>query len=311
MKGDDIVNIQKELKKFSKDIQKKAEAIGINYLQQKYTDSITEDDIEKEYQEGIESGEIDYYSENIEKESVEEVSNIDDSEDTEEDYSEEEIQEAMKEISEETILQLCENRGIDNPSEEDIQDIKRMIAIATLKQNNESEEWYSLTEDDIFDLLSKEGFYIDSDNYKLKRSIQKIMFQLWENQHKPLTSESLNDYSIKREGLPFKKYLFCEEYMKSGNITKTCESLCIGRTTGQRYLNDEEVKKYIQERREQMKSENEERMKEGFHKCFNKLLEITEESEHQDSDKIKAIDTFLKHYSNMMNPKQKEDFPDE
>ena len=307
MKGDDIVNIQKELKKFSKDIQKKAEAIGITYLQQKYTDSITEDDIEKEYQEGIESGEIDYYSENIEKESVEEVSNNDDSEDEETDFSEEDIQEAMQEISEDTIIQLCENKGISNPDEESIQELKRMIAIANLK-NKESEEWYSLTEDDIFDLLSKEGFYIDSDNYKLKRSIQKIMFQLWENQHKPLTSESLNDYSIKRQGLPFKKYLFCEEYMKSGNITKTCESLCIGRTTGQRYLNDEEVKAYIQERRQEMKSENEERMKEGFHKCFNKLLEITEESGHQDSDKIKAIDTFLKHYSNMMNPTDKGNF---
>lgn len=291
--------IQKAIKKFSKDIQKKAEAIGFNYLEQKYSETgITEDDIEKEYQSGIESGEIDYYSENIEKqETPEEV-------ETEEEYSEEQIQEAMKQIDEDTILQLCENRGIGEPTEEDIQDIKRMIAIANLK-NGESEQWYSLTEDDIFDLLANEGFYIDSDNYKLKKSIQKIMFQLWENQHKPLTSESLNDYSIKREGLPFKKYLFCEEYMKSGNITKTCESLCIGRTTGQRYLNDEEVKKYIQERREQMKSENETRMKEGFHKCFNKLLEITEESGHQDSDRIKAIDTFLKHYSNVMNPTDK------
>ena len=291
--------IQKAIKKFSKDIQKKAEAIGFNYLEQKYSESgITEDDIEKEYQSSIESGEIDYYSENIEKqETPEEV-------ETEEEYSEEQIQEAMKQIDEDTILQLCENRGIGEPTEEDIQDIKRMIAIANLK-NGESEQWYSLTEDDIFNLLANEGFYIDSDNYKLKKSIQKIMFQLWENQHKPLTNESLNDYSIKREGLPFKKYLFCEEYMKSGNITKTCESLCIGRTTGQRYLNDEEVKKYIQERREQMKSENETRMKEGFHKCFNKLLEITEESGHQDSDRIKAIDTFLKHYSNVMNPTDK------
>ena len=226
---------------------------------------------------------------------------------TEKEYSEEQIQEAMKTISEDTILQLCENRGIGEPTEEDIQDIKRMIAIANLK-NGESEQWYSLTEDDIFNLLANEGFYIDSDNYKLKRSIQKIMFQLWENQHRPLTNESLNNYSIKREGLPFKKYLFCEEYMKSGNITKTCESLCIGRTTGQRYLNDEEVKKYIQERREQMKFENETRMKEGFHKCFNKLLEITEESGHQDSDRIKAIDTFLKHYSNVMNPTDKGNF---
>lgn len=297
--------IQKAIKKFSKDIQKKAEAIGFQYLEQKYSNSgITEDDIEREYQSGIESGEIDYYSENIEKqESVEEVSNNEE----ETDYSEEQIQEAMKTISEDTILSLCEKRGIEEPTEEDIQELKRMIAIATLKQED-SEEWYSLSEDDIFELLANEGFYIDSDNYKLKRSIQKIMFQLWENQHKPLTNESLNDYSIKREGLPFKKYLFCEEYMKSGNITKTCESLCIGRTTGQRYLNDEEVKKYIQERREQMKSENETRMKEGFHKCFNKLLEITEESGHQDSDRIRAIDTFLKHYSNVMNPTDKRNF---
>ena len=139
--------IQKAIKKFSKDIQKKAEAIGLNYLEQKYSESgITEDDIEKEYQSGIESGEIDYYSENIEKqESVEEVSK--DEEET--DFSEEQIQEAMKQIDEDTILQLCENRGIGEPTEEDIQDIKRMIAIANLK-NGESEQWYSLTEDDIF-----------------------------------------------------------------------------------------------------------------------------------------------------------------
>lgn len=293
--------IEKQIKSFSKDTQKKAEAIGFNYLEQKYSgQTITEETIENEYQEGIESGEIDYYSENIEKqETPEEVET-----EEETDFSEEEIQEAMKQIDEELLIQLCEKREIEEPTEEELEDLKRLIAISNLK-NGESEEWYSLTEDDIFELLAHEGFYIDSDNYKLKKSIQKIMFQLWENQHKPLTSESLNDYSIKREGLPFKKYLFCEEYMKSGNITKTCESLCIGRTTGQRYLNDEEVKKYIQERREQMKSENETRMKEGFHKCFNKLLEITEESGHQDSDRIKAIDTFLKHYSNVMNPTDK------
>lgn len=296
--------IEKQIKSFSKDTQKKAEAIGFNYLEQKYSgQTITEETIENEYQEGIESGAIDYYSENIEKqETPEEVET-----EEETDFSEEEIQEAMKQIDEELLIQLCEKRGIEEPTEEELEDLKRLIAISNLK-NGESEEWYSLTEDDIFELLAHEGFYIDSDNYKLKKSIQKIMFQLWENQHKPLTSESLNDYSIKREGLPFKKYLFCEEYMKSGNITKTCESLCIGRTTGQRYLNDEEVKKYIQERREQMKSENETRMKEGFHKCFNKLLEITEESGHQDSDRIKAIDTFLKHYSNVMNPTDKGNF---
>lgn len=296
--------IKEAIKKFSKDIQKKAEAIGFNYLEQKYSGTgITEDDIETEYQEGIESGTIDCYFENIE-ETPEDTK-------TEEgtDYSEEQIQEEMKKISKNEILELCKEKNIQTPSEDEIVNLKRMIAIANLKQGD-SEEWYSLTEDDIFDLLANEGFYIDSNNYKLKSTIETILFQLWENQHKPLTNKSLNEYSIKREGLPFKKYLFCEEYLKSGKITKTCQSLCIGRTTGQRYLNDEEVKKYLQMRREEIKSENETRMKEGFHACFNKLLEITEESGHQDSDKIKAIDTFLKYYSNIVNPNSKGN-PDE
>ncbi|HPJ87462.1 MAG TPA: hypothetical protein PLU55_05060, partial [Candidatus Pacearchaeota archaeon] len=95
--------IEKQIKSFSKDTQKKAEAIGFNYLEQKYSgQTITEETIENEYQEGIESGAIDYYSENIEKqETPEEV-------ETEEEYSEEQIQEAMKQIDEDTILQLCE-----------------------------------------------------------------------------------------------------------------------------------------------------------------------------------------------------------
>lgn len=212
----------------------------------------------------------------------------------EEHFSDEEIEELISEV--------CEKKGIEKPSEEDIQEIKKMLTNVNVDLI-ESEEWYSLTEDDIFELLSNEGFYIDSNNYRLKNYIEKLIFQLWENQHKPLTNKSLNEYSVKREGLPFKKYLFCEEYLKSGNIKRTCESLCIGRTTGQRYLKDEEVKKYIEERRQEMQKENEERMKEGYHKCFNKLLEITEESGHHDSERIKAIDIFLKHYEFILKPK--------
>ena len=57
----------------------------MNYLEQKYSESgITEDDIEKEYQSSIESGEIDYYSENIEKQET--------PEEIETEYSEEQIQ---------------------------------------------------------------------------------------------------------------------------------------------------------------------------------------------------------------------------
>ena len=69
--------IQKQIKKFSKDIQKKAEAIGLNYLEQKYSgQEITEENIEKEYNEAIKDGTIEPISQPMIEESEEKIEQI-------------------------------------------------------------------------------------------------------------------------------------------------------------------------------------------------------------------------------------------
>ena len=81
--------IQKQIKKFSKDIQKKAEAIGLNYLEQKYSgQEITEENIEKEYNEAIKDGTIEPISQPMIEESEEKNEQIES--DSEEERQEDE-----------------------------------------------------------------------------------------------------------------------------------------------------------------------------------------------------------------------------
>lgn len=81
--------IQKQIKTFSKDIQKQAEAIGLNYLEQKYSgQEITEETIENEYNEAIQDGTIDPIEEAIQE--IEEETTIDEIESEPEENSEEE-----------------------------------------------------------------------------------------------------------------------------------------------------------------------------------------------------------------------------
>ncbi len=174
-----------------------------------------------------------------------------------------------------------------------------------IERTIDEDDFYFLQDKDIDFFLRKEGFKIDSRNYTFKRWIEKLIYQLWENQKQPLTSSQLNETSKKQNGLNFKKYIFCEEYLKTGRITKTCEVLNIGRTTGHRYLLDEEVQKYLKERRQEIKQESDELLQSGFKDCFSKLLDMTNDDTTTDSDKVKAIDTFLKHYENIVNEKGK------
>ena len=81
--------IQKQIKKFSKDIQKKAEAIGFNYLEQKYSgQEIIEENIEKEYNEAIKDGTIEPISQPMIEESEEKIEQIES--DSEEESQEDE-----------------------------------------------------------------------------------------------------------------------------------------------------------------------------------------------------------------------------
>ena len=81
--------IKKQIKKFSKDIQKKAEAIGLNYLEQKYSgQEITEENIENEYNEAIKDGTIEPISQPMIEESEEKIEQIES--DSEEESQEDE-----------------------------------------------------------------------------------------------------------------------------------------------------------------------------------------------------------------------------
>lgn len=78
-----------QIKKFSKDIQKKAEAIGLNYLEQKYSgQEITEENIENEYNEAIKDGTIEPISQPMIEESEENIEQIES--DSEEESQEDE-----------------------------------------------------------------------------------------------------------------------------------------------------------------------------------------------------------------------------
>ena len=239
--------IKDEIKKYTKDIQEKAEKIGFNYLEQKYSDSgITEDDIEREYQEGIESGTIEPPF--IEEEAI---------------------------VTEETTQEQQENEL-------------------------DEDEYYYIDNNDLFELLKNEGFI--TDNESTDREIKDIIYKLWEDQTKMITNKTLNEYSIKRNGLSFRKFLFCEEYIKTGRITDTSDTLGIGRTTCYEYLKDKEVQEYLDSRRKEIKEESDRLFKEGFMDCFQELHDlITNKSYIQDHDKIKAIDCYLRHYENTIS----------
>lgn len=159
---------------------------------------------------------------------------------------------------------------------------------------------YTISDFEVEVLLEKSGFQID-DSHKIKE-IKKNLLKLWKDKSKMLVPSTLEKDSKEWEGISFKKFLFCEEYIKTGKVTKTCESLGIGRTTAFDYLKDNEVQEYLQKRREEMKEESENLFKQGLNQSFEELLKIIKEDSMQESvlnRKVKAIDTYLRHYENI------------
>lgn len=129
--------IQKQIKKFSKDIQKKAEAIGLNYLEQKYSgQEITEENIEKEYNEAIKDGTIEPISQPMIEEPEEKIEQI-------ESNSEEESQEDEYFYFEDSdIDQITNELGFQVYSIETLHEIK--------------ENFYSLWKDQTKDTNTKQ-----------------------------------------------------------------------------------------------------------------------------------------------------------
>lgn len=154
-------------------------------------------------------------------------------------------------------------------------------------------------DDVLLEIICKEsGFTITED----KQHYIEILKNILKNEDRFPSEEVLKEKSIQTNGIGFKEFLFCEEYIKQGRITKVAKQLGIGRTTCYEYLKKEEVKKYLAERRKEIKNESDNLLKSGFFDCFQELHSlITDKHYIQDSDKIRAIDTYLKHYETSIN----------
>lgn len=155
--------------------------------------------------------------------------------------------------------------------------------------------FYQINDNIVNKIIQENGYYI-----KDTEPVEQIIFDNWENQKEIITPDKLDEYSEKRNGINFKYFLFCEEYIKSGKMTDVAKKLGIGRRTCYDYLQRKDVKKYLQERQQEIKEENTNLMKQRFNECFDTLysMGVAHTECVTNTDQIKAIDTFLKHYEN-------------
>jgi hypothetical protein len=165
-----------------------------------------------------------------------------------------------------------------------------------------SEGFYKLDDVIVNKVIDDSDFYITSSEDK--DHIKNEIFNTWENQKELLTQESLNNYSEKRNGINFKHFIFCEEYLKRGKIKPTCEHLGISRNTAYLWLKDDKVKEYLKSRQDEIKQETDNKFLDTYNSCFNELNDMIKSNYMQNSDKIRAIDVFLKHYENIERLKQ-------
>lgn len=165
-----------------------------------------------------------------------------------------------------------------------------------MKQEKDENGFYYLDTEYAKELLQNDGVYIEDDGeiYRLKKDI----WRMWKDQKKPLTNEILDNDSKADNGLQFKHYVFAEYYLKYGNITKVCKDLNISRPTAYEWLKRDDVTKYLQERQQEIKEEYKQVNDNLYMACMCELNDIIT-SFNQTPDKIKAIDTYLKHYANM------------
>lgn len=195
----------------------------------------------------------------------------------------------------------------------------------TTDEINERYEWYLegynfFLRDDAFDIIDKYGAIIPLDSkgnltvdsviidkilqeYNLRVSdssdIKDIINETWDDKSKMITCEGLDNFSEIKNGLAFKYYLFCEEYLKKGKIKPTCEGLGIARNTAYLWLKDKKVIDYLNSRKQEIKDDIKNSYMATYSLCFDELSHIIN-SDYVNSDtKIKAIGTFLKHYENI------------
>lgn len=167
--------------------------------------------------------------------------------------------------------------------------------------SKDSEGYYQINDTLINKVVKDNGFYLS--NSEDKDDLKNKLFDTWENQQELITQETLDKNSEEQNGINFKHFVFCEEYLKRGKIKPTCEHLGISRNTAYLWLKNDKVQEYLKSRQEEIKQETDNTFLDTYKACFDELNGIIK-GYSETSDKLKAIDVFLKHYANMERIKQ-------
>ena len=165
-----------------------------------------------------------------------------------------------------------------------------------MKQKKDKQGFYVLDDEYARELLLNDGIYLDN-NIALS-SIRADIWRIWKNQKEPLTNEILDNDSMVESNLSFKHFVFAEQYLIYGNITKVCKELNISRPTAYEWLKRDDVQKYLQERKQEKQDEFKQINDNLYMTCISEINDIVT-GYNSNADKIKAIETYLKHYSNM------------
>lgn len=174
---------------------------------------------------------------------------------------------------------------------------------------DKNKPYYEFSKEQIEDILTEQGLNPNKskmlNNNYIKEQITNDFNDYQIDKTKPLTYTDLDEKVKEEEGLNYKYLLFSEEYIKrNGNIKATCEYIGIGRATAYRWLELDEVKDYLKKREDEITTATDNTFKNTYNECFNELNKMITNDNLNRSDKIKAIDTFLKHYENIERLKQ-------
>lgn len=167
-----------------------------------------------------------------------------------------------------------------------------------MKQEKDKNGFYLLSKEYTEELLNNEGIY--PQNNSEITEVQEDIWRIWKNQKEPLTNEVLNKDSLAENNLAFKHFVFAEQYLTCSNITKICENLNISRPTAYEWLKRDDIQNYLQERRREIETDAKQIYANTLNACFSTLSDmITTDFGIDNTDRIRAIDTFLKHYENI------------
>lgn len=164
---------------------------------------------------------------------------------------------------------------------------------------NKHEGFYYVNDAVLYKVLEKNDLNIELATDDDIKAVKNLISDTWENKKEILDPNKINDLSEQQHGINFKQFIFCEEYLKRGKIKPTCDFIGISRNTAYLWLDDEKVQEYLRKRQDEIKKETNDAFIQTYRESFNELNKMITSKNLYTSDKIKAIDTFLKHYENL------------